>query len=95
VSPDGRHLLADGRLLAGGREAAFFPSRTTGTFLDDGRLLVAADGVLFLVSGFGAPAAGPVMPPEKLERLRTLRAWRASGLISADDYVTAREKVMK
>ncbi|GAC1465566.1 MAG: hypothetical protein PVSMB11_00850 [Desulfuromonadaceae bacterium] len=95
VSPDGRHLLADGRLLDDGREVALFPTRTTGEFLDDGRLLVVADGTLFLVSGFEASVAGPAMPPEKLERLRTIRAWRASGLISADDYVTAREKVMK
>lgn len=95
VSPDGLHLLADGRLLDAGREVALFPTGTTGEFLDDGRLLAAADGTLFLVSGFGAPVAGPALPPEKRKRLSTLRAWRSSGLISADDYVTAREKVMK
>ncbi len=95
VSPDGRHLLADGRLLDDGREAALFPPRTTGEFLDDGRLLVVADGALFLVSGIGAAVAEPVMPPEKLERLRTIRAWRAAGLISAEEYVKTKEKVMK
>ncbi|MGB9081575.1 MAG: hypothetical protein WCD00_09755, partial [Desulfuromonadaceae bacterium] len=95
VSPDGRHLLADGRLLDNGREAALFPPLTTGAFLDDGRLLVVDNGTLFLVSGFGAPVAGAAVPPEKRERLRTIRAWRASGLITADDYVSAREKVMK
>jgi hypothetical protein len=95
VSPDGRHLLADGRLLDDGREAALFPPWTTGAFLDDGRLLIVDNGTLFLVSGFGAPVAGAAVPPEKRERLRTIRAWRASGLITADDYVSAREKVMK
>lgn len=95
VSPDGRHLLADGRLLDDGREAALFPPRTTGEFLDDGRLLVVADGALFLVSGIGAAVAVPVTPPEKLERLRTIRAWRASGLISAEEYAKTKEKVMK
>jgi hypothetical protein len=95
VSPDGRHLLADGRLLDDGREAALFPSWTTGEFLDDGRLLVVDNGTLFLVSGFGAPVAGPAVPAEKMERLRAIRAWRASGLITADEYISAREKVMK
>lgn len=95
VSPDGRHLLADGRLLDDGREAALFPPWTTGEFLDDGRLLVVDNGTLFLVSGFGAPVAGATLSPEKRERLRTIRAWRASGLISDDDYISAREKVMK
>lgn len=95
VSPDGRHLLADGRLLQNGRETARFPALTTGLFVDDGRLLAAYDGTLFLVSGLGEPVAAPAMPPGKLERLRTLRAWRASGLISADEYVAAREKVMR
>lgn len=95
VSPDGRHLLADGRLLDDGREVATFSARTTGEFLDDGRLLVVDNGTLFLVSGFGASVSGPPLPPGKLERLRTLHAWRASGLISPDDYVTARGKVME
>lgn len=95
VSPDGHHLLVDGRLLNDGREVALFPPRTTGEFLDDGRLLVADNGTLFLVSGFEASVTRPIMLPEKLERFRTIRAWRASGLITADDYVTAREKVLK
>ncbi|MFZ2950115.1 MAG: SHOCT domain-containing protein, partial [Desulfuromonadaceae bacterium] len=75
--------------------AALFPSWTTGEFLDDGRLLVVDNGTLFLVSGFAAPVAGPAVPPEKLERLRTIRAWRASGLITDDEYASAKEKVMK
>ncbi len=95
VSPDGRHLLADGRLLDDGREVILFTLRTSGEFLDDGRLLVVDDGTLFLVSGFGASAARPAGSTGKPERLRTIRAWRASGLISADDYVAAREKVKK
>lgn len=95
VSPDGRHLLADGRLLDDGRESVLFPPRTTGEFLDDGRLLVSIDSNLFLVSGFEAAVAGSVMLPEIKERLRILRAWRASGLISADDYVIAKDKVLK
>lgn len=93
ISPDGRHLLAGGRLLAAGREVALFPPRTGGRFIDDGRLLAVNDGTLFLVSGF--ESAGSPLLPEKRERLRTLRAWRASGIITADDYVAAREKVMQ
>lgn len=95
VSPNGRHLLADGRLLDDGREAALFPPWVTGEFLDDGRLLVVDNDTLFLVSGLGAPVPGAALPPEKRERLRTIRAWRASGLISDDDYISAREKVIK
>lgn len=95
ASPDGRHLLADGRLLDDGREVALFPPSATGEFLGDGRLLVVDNATLFLVSGFEDSVTGPALSPEKQERLRTLRAWRASGLISPDDYVTAREKVMK
>lgn len=95
VSPDGRQVLADGRLVKDGRETALFTAKSSGEFLDTGRLLVVDNGTLYIVSGFDAPAAPQVMPPEKQERLRTIRAWRASGLISADDFVTAREKVMK
>lgn len=95
VSPDGHHLLVEGRLLDDGREVALFPPRATGNFLDDGRLLLVDNGTLFLVSGFETSVVRAVPSPEKQERLRTIRTWRASGLISAEDYVTAKEKVMK
>lgn len=95
VSPDGRYLLAGGRLMRDGSEVAQLPFRTDGRFSDDGRHLLAVnDGTLFLVSGF-EPAGVSLPPPEKREQLRTLRSWRASGIITAGDYVAAKEKVMK
>jgi hypothetical protein len=95
VSLDGHHMLADGALLNNNREEARFSPRTSGGFLDDGRLLAANDGMLYLVSGFEDAVKPAVMPPDKMERLRVLRTWRASGLISGDDYVSAREKELK
>lgn len=95
LSPDGRRMLVDGRLLDNGRDVAQFASGMTGTFTDDGRLLAADNGTLFLVSGLAASPDSRVLPPEKTERLRALRAWRAGGLISSEEYVTAKEKVLK
>lgn len=88
LSADGRFVEADGRTVQ-------LPPRTNGQFLGDGRLLSSHNGRLYLVSGFAPTAAVPALPLEKQKRLRTLRAWRAAGLISADEYHTAREKVVK
>ncbi len=96
VSPDGHHMLLDGRVLDNGVEVARFPPPTTGTFMKNGHLLVLHDGALFFVSGLGDPVpAPPAMAPEKRLRLRTLRAWRSSGLISTEEYVTAMERLKK
>lgn len=88
------YLFADGRVVRDGRLLARFPPLETGFFTDDGRLLITCDGTLYRVSGLTvAPRAQ--YTGNQADQLRLLRGWRASGLISADDYRTAREKVLQ
>lgn len=95
LSPDGHYLLADGRLLRDGALVADFPPQVAGLFLADGRLLVAAAEEIFLVSGFAGGNAVRNMSRQQQEQLMTLRAWRAAGLISADQFRAARERLFK
>lgn len=94
IGPDGRHLLAGGRLLLDGREVAGFPAGATGRFLADGRVLVSWNGRLFLVERSGLAEARAGMSADTVDKLRTLRAWRARGLVTGPEFRSARERLV-
>lgn len=95
VSPHGTLLMNDGRLLHGNHEIARFTPLNAALFLDQRAVLVADNSRLYTVSGIPAAARAPSLPPAVQERLRTLRAWRAAGLITSQEYQSAYEQVTK
>lgn len=95
ISPGGSHLLADGRLYRDGNELAVFPAESSGLFAPRGdRLLVRNGSTLFLLAGLPADEAAPPGMAVR-ERLLLLRKWRSQGLISADEYRAAKERILK
>lgn len=92
VSPGGRYLVADGQLWRDGALALRLKGVEAASFSPHGdRLLLRVDDTLFLLAGL-APDPSPALPQgDVFERLLLLRRWRASGLITPDEFASQRE----
>ena len=91
----GDTLLIDGRLYRGTTEIAAFPSDSVGLFAARGTLLFLRQGTsIYRIAGLPAVTT-PQLDPARQEKLRELRSWRAKGLISAADYQSAKERILK
>jgi hypothetical protein len=91
LSPAGEWLLLDDRLYREGAEAAVFAEPCAGAFAPGGRLLLRCGGRLHLLSGLVEEAPAP---PAVRERLLLLRKWRASGLITPDEYLEQKSRIL-
>lgn len=90
VSPGGRYLWLDRQLLRDDEPLLTFADTVQPVdFLPSGRLLVRAGESLWLLSGLEEEAVA--LDPARRERLLLLRSWRATDLISQEDYLQQRK----
>lgn len=93
VSPGGGHLFADGRLYRDGAALAVFPAETVARFSPQGgKLLLRHEQRLFLLSGLAESVPAP-LPEADRRQLLLLRKWRASGLVSPQDYLEQKQRM--
>jgi hypothetical protein len=91
ISPSGNYLFLDGRLFEKGKEIAWFPTTSRGSFLPDGSgLVISYQEKLYQLSGLEEQAK-PL--PADRDGILKLRRLRAEGLITEKDYRAQKEKV--
>jgi len=94
ASPGGRYLFADGRLHRDGALLATFPSETVASFSPrGGELLLQHKDHLFLLTGLEKEPTS-VLPEAALEKLLLLRKWRSRGLLSPQEYLDQKERLV-
>ena len=82
--------FVENRLYRGREEVARFDASVDAVrFSTSGRIYVLSGGTLFAVDGVSSGTTKPTPSDEGLDRLLTLRAWRARGLITVEDFETA------
>jgi hypothetical protein len=94
LSPGGRWLLAGDRLYRDGIESSTFAGLDAAAFAPaGGRLLLRRDGRLFVLAGLEEI---PPPPPEPAARgpLLWLRRWRATGLITPEEYLAQKQRIL-
>jgi hypothetical protein len=94
ASASGQYLFIDGRLFRGASEIAVFPADSDGRFAAGGRLYIRHGRSLYLFSGLAADSV-PRLAPALRERLLQLRKWRSRDLISHEDYLRRKERILE
>lgn len=94
VSPGGSYLFADGRLYRDGALIAVFPAEAVVRFSPQGsKLLLRHEQRLFMLSGLHEKVPAPLSEASR-QQLLLLRKWRSNGLISPQDYLEQKQRMV-
>lgn len=95
LSPDSATWFADGAVFTGDRPPVLLTTGGEAAFTNDSsRLFVRSGATLYQLTGI-KPADGSLFVPEVAEKIAKLRSMRFQGLITAADYKSSLERILK
>jgi hypothetical protein len=94
VSATGHYVLADGRLYEGNKQITIFSPTVDGLFSTNGSLFLRYQKQLYLLSGLKKEKK-PSLAFEKNQQLLKIRKWRSQGLITHQEFLLQKKRILE
>lgn len=94
VSAAGQYVLADGQLFDDNKQITNFSPTVDGLFATDGSLFLRYQNQLYLLSGLQKEKIA-ALAPENRQLLLKIRKWRSQGLITHQDFLSQKKRILE